>query len=67
MKKPEKKLYKITYRETLIHTFWVEAEDSEKAREDFLREADNGEYDFSYGGVVESYIESIEEETEERR
>lgn len=31
------------------------------------READNGEYDFSHGEVVESYIESIEEETEERR
>ena len=67
MNNPEKKLYKITYRETLVHTFWVEAEDSEKAQVDFLREADNGEYDFSHGEVVESYIESIEEETEERR
>ena len=53
------KTYKIIYTEALYHVFHVEAESEEAAREKFNKEA--ADYDYSYGEVFDSGIESIEE------
>lgn len=60
-----KKTYKITYTETLVHTFYVDAESTEDAIETFDEDARNGEYDFSDGEVSNTEIEAeeIPEET----
>lgn len=58
-----KKTYKITYTETLVHTFYVDAESPEDAVEIFDEDARNGEYDFSDGEVSNTEIE-VEEDTE---
>lgn len=55
-----KKTYKITYTETLVHTFYVEAESTEDAIETFDEDARNGEYDFSDGEVSNTEIEAEE-------
>lgn len=55
-----KKTYKITYTETLVHTFYVDAESLEDAVETFDKDARNGEYDFSGGEVSNTEIEAEE-------
>lgn len=55
------KTYKVFYTEFLVHAFYVDAENEEKAREEFNRKSANGELDFSYGEVYDSGIESVEE------
>lgn len=55
-----KKTYKITYTETLVHTFYVDAESTEDAIETFDEDARNGEYDFSDGEVSNTEIEAEE-------
>ena len=55
-----KKTYKITYTETLVHTFYVDAESPEDAVETFDEDARNGEYDFSDGEVSNTKIEAEE-------
>lgn len=55
------KTYKVTYKETLIHTFYVDANSSEEAEVIFNKQGMNGELDFSDGEVDETeYI--IEED-----
>lgn len=48
------KTYKITYKETLIHAFYVEADNEEEAQEAFEQGIINGEFDFSDGEVDET-------------
>lgn len=55
------KTYKVIYTESLVHAFYVDAENEEKAREEFDRKAANGEFDYSDGEVYDSGVESIEE------
>lgn len=50
------KEYKVTYRETLVHTFYVMADNEEEARSVFDKEASQGLVDFSDGEVVETEI-----------
>lgn len=45
------KLYKITYTETLVHWFYVDAVNEQQAQEIFEQKLANGEFDFSHGDV----------------
>ena len=55
------KEYKVTFTETIIHTFFFEAESEEDAENKFLEAADNCEIDFSDGEVSDSeyYIAEV--------
>ena len=53
--------YKITYTETLIHEFYVDAENEEDADEKFKQGLDECEFDFTHGDVDTSGY-TIEEE-----
>lgn len=55
------KTYKVIYIESLLHVFYVEAENEEQAREEFDRKAYNGELDYSSGEVYDSGVKSVEE------
>ncbi len=55
------KTYKITYKETLIHTFYVDAENEEEAQENFEHGLMDGTFDFS-GGDVDDTDYSIQED-----
>jgi hypothetical protein len=48
------KTYKVTYKETLIHTFYVEAENEEEAKDAFEEDLMQGRVDFSDGEVDET-------------
>lgn len=51
------KIYKITYKEKLIHEFYVDAEDEYEASDKFYSMLNNGEIDFSDGCLVNSSID----------
>lgn len=53
--------YKVIYKETLVHTFYIEADNIEDVEDTFDRFVDHGEVDFSDGELVDSEI-MIEEE-----
>lgn len=55
------KTYKVIYTESLFHTFYVDAESEDEAREKFDKMAYNGELDYSDGEVYDSGVESVEE------
>jgi hypothetical protein len=55
------KTYKVIYTESLVHVFYVDAENEEAAREEFDRKSANGELDYSGGEVYNTSVESIEE------
>ena len=48
------KPYKVIYKETLIHTFYVEANSEEEAARVFLEGCANCQFDFSDGEVDDS-------------
>jgi hypothetical protein len=48
------KTYKVTYKETLIHTFYVEANNEEEAKGAFEEDLMDGKVDFSDGEVDET-------------
>lgn len=50
------KEYKITYKETLVHTFYVVADSEEEARSSFDKEVNEGLVDFYDGEVTETEI-----------
>ena len=47
------KNYRIVYKETLIHTFDVEADSEEEAKTAFEEKISYGEFDFSDGEIDE--------------
>ena len=51
------KTYKVTYKETLIHTFYVDADDEESAKEAFEEDLMQGRVDFSDGEVTNTEYE----------
>ena len=57
------KSFKVTYKETLIHTFYVDADSKDEAEDVFQAKAMSGELDFSDGAVDETMyiIEDIDE------
>ena len=55
------KTYKIVYKETLVHWFYVDAEDECEAEEKFKQGLMDGEFDLSDGSVDEADY-NIEEE-----
>jgi hypothetical protein len=48
------KTYMVHYKETLVHTFYVDAEDEESAKEAFEQDMMDGRVDFSDGEVTEA-------------
>ena len=48
------KEYAIVYKESLLHTFYVEADSEEEAEEEFDRLVENGEIDFSDGEIYDT-------------
>ena len=48
------KTYKVTYKETLVHTFYVDAKDEESAKEAFEQDMMDGSVDFSDGEVSDT-------------
>ena len=48
------KTYKITYTETLIHEFYVDAESTADAQKKFEQGLMDGEFDFTHGYVDDS-------------
>lgn len=57
-----KKKYTIIYNETITHWFDVEAESEEAAMDEFNRQVENHEIDFSHGEVTDSDTEVVENE-----
>jgi hypothetical protein len=55
------KTYKITYTETLVHHFYVDAESETEAIECFEKGARECEFDFS-NGVVDTADYTVEED-----
>jgi len=53
------KTYELVYIEKLYHTFYVEANSPEEAEKYFHENAN--EFDFSYGEVVDTGVESVTE------
>lgn len=56
------KTYKITYTETLIHEFYVDAENETEAQKKFEQGLMDGEFDFTYGYVDETDYKIEEDE-----
>ena len=54
------KTYKVTYKETLIHTFYVDANNKDEAEEVFEKQSMACELDFS-DGVVDETVYIIED------
>lgn len=48
------KEYLITYKEHLVHSFYVKADSEDEAMEEFDRLVENGEIDFSGGEVYDT-------------
>ena len=58
------KTYKITYKETLVHEFYVEASNENEAKEAFEEGLSSGEFDFSHGYIDDTDY-SLEEDDDE--
>jgi hypothetical protein len=54
------KTYKVTYKETLVHTFYVETNNEESAKDAFEQDMMDGSIDFS-GGEVDEIEYTLEE------
>lgn len=52
----EKKTFNVIYTETLVHKFEIEASTPEEAKKMFEKRNNKGEFDFSYGELVDSSI-----------
>ena len=52
----EKKTFNVIYTETLVHKFEIEASTPEEAKKMFEERNNKGEFDFSYGELVDSSI-----------
>lgn len=52
----EKKTFNVIYTETLVHKFEIEASTPEEAKKVFEERNNKGEFDFSYGELVDSSI-----------
>lgn len=61
------KTYRVTYTETLVHTFYVDANNEEEADEVFREKSMECEFDFSDGEVAETgyIIECVDESDDE--
>lgn len=55
------KSYEITYIETLVHTFYVDADSKSAARNAFDAQCNDGQIDFSDGHVVDSRVTCVKE------
>lgn len=53
--------YKIIFKESLIHEFYIDAESKTEAEHEFYRRANNGMIDFTDGKMCDSHMNIIEE------
>ena len=56
------KNYVVVYKEILSHTFYVEANDENEAKEKFKEAQESGDFDYSYGKIVDTTTEAYEAE-----
>ncbi len=55
------KTFKVTYKEHLVHEFYVKAESKTEAEKEFYRRANNGIIDFTNGEVYNTHVYIAEE------
>ena len=55
------KTYKVIYKETLLHTFYVEANSEEEAQEVFEEGCTHGQFDFCDGWVDDTDYTIVED------
>ena len=55
------KTFKVTYKEVLIHEFYIDAETESDVDDKFVEMANEGELDFSHGEIDSSEITDIKE------
>jgi hypothetical protein len=58
---PTEKTYRVVYRETLVHVFYVEASNEDEAKEVFEQDMMDGKVDFSDGEVEDAKYEIKED------
>ena len=56
------KTYVVVYKEILSHTFYVEANDENEAKEQSKEAQESGDFDYSYGKIVDTTTEAYEAE-----
>ena len=56
------KTYVIIYKEILSHTFYVEANDENEAKEKFKETQESGDFDYSCRKIVDTTTEVYEAE-----
>lgn len=56
------KTYVVVYKEILSHTFYVEANDENEAKEKFKEAQESGDFDYSCGKIVNTTTEVYEAE-----
>ena len=56
------KTYVVVYKEILSHTFYVEANDENEAKEKFKEAQKSGDFDYSCGKIVNTTTEAYEAE-----
>ena len=54
------KTYKVTYKEHLIHEFYVQAENRTEAEREFYKQAIIGKINFSNGEVYNTHVHITE-------
>lgn len=55
------KTFKVTYKEHLVHEFYVKAESRTEAEREFYKQANSGKIDFSDGEVYNTHVYVTEE------
>lgn len=55
------KTFKVTYKEVIVHEFYVDAETESEVDDRFTEMADEGELDWSHGEIDSSEITDIKE------
>ena len=55
------KMFKVEYREVIVHEFYVKANTEDEVTERFFEMANDGELDFSDGVISEGDIVEIKE------
>jgi hypothetical protein len=55
------KTFRVTYKEVIVHEFYVDAETESEVNDRFSEMADEGELDWSHGELDSGDIDYIEE------
>lgn len=55
------KTYKVTYKESFAHEFYIEAKSRTEAEREFYRQANIGKINFDNGKMYDSHLSIIED------